>query len=421
MRSRPRRECCASGRRAESGLPRGDAATGRSRGLSWPWWAGTLAATPYLSAPAGALLFGRGLPLHIYDPPADDAAPLVSVVIPARNEADRIARCVGSVLATAYPKVEIIVVDDRSVDGTARIVADLAARDPRLTLLSGEELPRGWFGKPWACWQGAQAARGSLLLFTDADTWHGPELLGRAVGMLHARRADFVSLLQRQEMRTFWERIVQPHLFALIGMPVLLATAGNPARINERQSRKHAIANGQFILVTRESYDAVGGHRAVKGEVVEDLMLARRYAEAARTRWIANAMEEMSTRMYRSLGEIVEGWSKNLFMAGQILWGRAGGYVGVAALLALVALGLLPFALLALAAAGAGPAALAFGAAGSACGMLAGGIFLRRNGERVWPAVFSWLGQLVLLWILIRSTVRGRRRIEWKGRTYTHT
>ena len=114
---------------------------------------------------------------------------LVSVIIPARNESSTIATVVGSILATTYHPIELLVVDDRSTDDTAAIVESFG--DPRLRLVRGEELPEGWYGKPWACFQGYRAAKGEILLFTDADTRHAPELLGRAVGALVRRRPDW--------------------------------------------------------------------------------------------------------------------------------------------------------------------------------------------------------------------------------------
>src|SRR6267142_721755 len=118
--------------------------------------------------------------------------PLVSVIVPARNESETIETVVGSVLATRYPHLELLVVDDRSTDDTAARVARIAAHDSRLRLIHGEELPDGWYGKPWACVQGYRAARGEILLFTDADTKHDPELLGRAVAARAASRADLL-------------------------------------------------------------------------------------------------------------------------------------------------------------------------------------------------------------------------------------
>src|ERR1043165_2619444 len=136
--------------------------------------------------------------------------PLVSVIIPARNEARNLELCVRSVLATHSSPIEVIVVDDRSTDGTAEIVEPATGR--RLHLIRGAEPPAGWFGKQWAIMQGYLAATGDLLLFADADTRHERELIGRAVAALQAERVDLCSVLPRQEMRTFWERVIQPHV-----------------------------------------------------------------------------------------------------------------------------------------------------------------------------------------------------------------
>src|SRR5207249_7936931 len=137
-------------------------------------------------------------------------------IVPARAEEVNIGRCVRSLLATTYDPVEIIVVDDRSSDATPEIVERLARSAEaagRLRLVRGAELPAGWFGKPWAVVQGYRVSRGELLLFIDADTKHTPELVPRAVGALEMERVHLVSLLARQEMVTFWERLVQPHVF----------------------------------------------------------------------------------------------------------------------------------------------------------------------------------------------------------------
>src|SRR5207245_683098 len=160
---------------------------------------------------------------RLADYPPQPTGPLVSVIIPARNEAENIARCVRSVLTAAYAPFEVIVVDDRSTDGTGDIVDRLTGAPEaagRLRLLRGAELPPGWFGKPWAVVQGYRAARGELLLFTDADTAHTPELLPRTVALLEREQVDLVSLLARQEMVSFWERLVQPHVFLALASRV---------------------------------------------------------------------------------------------------------------------------------------------------------------------------------------------------------
>lgn len=254
------------------------------------------------------LMLLRRTRLSKFRPPAPDEAPLVSIIVPARDEAVNISTCVASLLNTVYPRYEIIVVDDGSVDGTGDIVRILCDHtDERLQLIAGEPLPDGWLGKPWACWQGAQRARGELLLFTDADTRHEEALLGHAVGALQRQRVDLVSVFPRQLMVGFWERLILPHIFALLTLRY-----SDLDRVNRTRRPRDVIANGQFILVSREAYDSVGGHQALRAEVVEDQRLAQRLVASGRTIYIGHAQRLMDTRMYRSLGGIVEGWSKNL-------------------------------------------------------------------------------------------------------------
>ena len=176
-----------------------------------------LLALPWVGVLAFILFVAR-LPRELPPPGRSGAAkPLVSVIVPARNEAANIETCLRSLAASTYPAFEVIVVDDRSEDGTAQIVRSLGAGNAlRLRLVEGAELPAGWLGKPWACRQGAAAAEGGLLLFTDADTRHGPDLLARAVAGLHEEEADLMTLVGKQLMESFWERLVQPQIFMLM-------------------------------------------------------------------------------------------------------------------------------------------------------------------------------------------------------------
>ncbi len=221
------------------------------------------------------------------------------------------ATVVRSILASTYQPFELLVVDDRSTDETASTVERLAADDPRLRLVRGEALPEGWYGKPWACLQGYRAARGDILLFTDADTRHEPELLSRAVGALRQLNADLVTVSPRQRCETFWERLVMPQIWLLLGLRY------HPATVNRARRPRDVIANGQFILTTREAYEAAGTHSAVKHEVAEDLALAQTYLTARRTLYFAFADDLMETRMYRSLRGLIEGWSKNVYLGGR--------------------------------------------------------------------------------------------------------
>jgi len=350
-----------------------------------------------------------------YAPPSADAAPLVSVIVPARNEAHNIAECVATLLDSAYPRREVIVVDDGSVDGTGDIARALAERsDGAVHVIDGAPLPPGWFGKPWACWQGYRAARGDVLLFVDADTRQRPELIGHAVGALEAEHADLVTVLPRQRLRTFWERAVMPQLLLTIMMRYPSARW-----VNRSRRPRDAIANGQFIMVRRSAYEEVGGHEAVRHEVAEDLRLAQRFVASGKKLFLAHAPELMETRMYRSLGEIIEGWTKNLALGGRHVvepWlAPAAPWLIAAALLLFWCAP--PLVLVASAFGAVSARAAAWAAGATALSLLGWAIVYARLRVRPTNAVLYALGAMVAAWIFVRSALRGRR-VRWKGREY---
>jgi chlorobactene glucosyltransferase len=373
-------------------------------------WLELLPALPWL-APFAVLPRLANLRPNLSDSPAASDG-LVSVIIPARNESAVIETVVTSVLASAYQPIEVVVVDDRSTDDTAGRVAELARRDSRLRLLPGQELPPGWYGKPWACLQGYQSARGDLLLFTDADTRHAPELLGRAVGALHESGADLLTIAPQQRCETFWERIVMPQIWLLLGVRY------HPERVNRSRRMRDVIANGQFILMPRSSYEKVGTHEAVRGEVAEDLALAQAVVRRGGRLHFAFAERLMETRMYHGLGPLIEGWSKNVYLGGRRSFPEEP--VRRALVPVILALAfcfwLAPPLAAGLGAMGGGPAPAAVAAAGL------GALFwcLICFGMRIPPAYGLGypLGAAMALYIAMRSTLRGRRRVEWRGRTY---
>lgn len=359
--------------------------------------------------------------------PSRREVPLVSVIVPARNEALNIEACLGSLTRSAYPSFEVIVVDDRSSDDTGDIARRIAPGNAvSVSVLDGEELPAGWLGKPWACWQGAAVAQGDLLLFTDADTVHRPALLGRAVAGLREEGADLLTLVGTQIMKTFWERLVQPQVF--LTMACRFPRFEGLAR-NDRW--RDAIANGQFLLFRRDAYEAIGGHESVRDEVVEDLALAQHVKRGGHALRIRRAQADLETRMYRSLPHLVEGWSKNLVMGGvQTFPGWVRPLVAPLSLGAGVVLWLVPPAALMVSLAG--RLGLGSGAGGSLIGDSAWLIwsasvyaisalllahFTRRMGA---PAVYGLLyplGALIGMYIFVRSWTRGRH-VVWKGRSY---
>jgi chlorobactene glucosyltransferase len=336
------------------------------------------------------------------------SGPLLSVIIPARDEARNIERCVRSVLATAYSPIEVIVVDDRSSDGTAEIVEPATGR--RLQLIRGTDPPSGWFGKQWAIVQGYRAAKGELLLFTDADTKHEPELIPRAVAALQAERVDLLTVLPRQEMRTFWERLIQPHIFFALG-----ARAGNLEKINRTRIDWNAIANGQFILTTRAAYEIAGTHEAVKSNVADDMMLAQAYVRAGKDIFLAHAQKFMVTRMYGSLREIIDGWSKNLALGAPLMmppirWVRALApyFMWVPALFWIV-----PPIVWLLRTPG-----WEAGKIATLASLLTWIAIYAAERAPLWYAALYPLGVAMAAFIMLRSALRGST-VEWRGRTYT--
>lgn len=229
--------------------------------------------------------------------------PLVSTVVPARNEERNIDRCMRGLVQQGYPRLELIFVDDESSDATPDILARYAEQDRRVKVVHTDSKPEGWNGKQWACHSGATAARGDWLCFMDADTYAEPYLLKRTVAFALARRIDMLTLQPWYEMRGLWERIVLPAGL----MPLLLIFP--PSRINNPHDAI-SLANGQFILIRRAVYDAIGGHAVIKDRVMDDYSLAGNVKRAGYRLFVANGADVMRVRMYANLTEIWTGLRK---------------------------------------------------------------------------------------------------------------
>ena len=378
-----------------------------------------IATLPWVLVPLAIVLRARGSrSLDEWSDVVPAPVPRVSVIIPARNEARNIERCVRSVLTTTHPDVEIIVVDDHSTDGTGGIARAIAEDDPRLRVVTPDPLPAGWFGKQWACWAGAAQASGEILLFTDADTVHAPDLIARSVNTMRARGAELLTVGGRQELKTFWERVVQPQLFALI-----LTRYGGTEQVSNARRPVDAIANGQCIFITRSAYDASGGHEAVREMVAEDLALAQRFVQQGRRMVLIMGLDQLSTRMYTSLSEIIAGWQKNVFAGGKeaVPGGRLSRALFPLVLVATPLIALAP------------PVAFIAGLGGYTSvavflwsAVCVGVALLFWVGTYsflklpAWYAVLYPLGALVMFYIVISALARGRR-VKWKGRAYRVT
>ena len=239
--------------------------------------------------------------------PATDtlsARPTVSVIVPARNEEACLGACLQSLLAqNDNVAFEIIVVDDHSTDRTRDIALSFAS--PQVRVIEASPLPAGWTGKNNAVTAGAQAARGQWLLFTDADTIHLPGSLTLSLEEANRQGAALLSYSPQQIVKSFWERAVMPVIFAE------LAANFRPSHVSDPNSPA-AAANGQYILITREAYDAVGGHAAISGNLLEDVALARAVKRSGRKIFFRYGGDAVRTRMYRSFAQLREGWTKNL-------------------------------------------------------------------------------------------------------------
>ena len=253
-----------------------------------------------------------------------DELPLVSVIVPARNEAHHIACCVQSLLAQDYPRFEVIVVDDCSDDGTSTIVSRLAEGDKKLRLVQGAPLPEGWMGKAHAAYQGYRRAAGEWLLFTDADTVHAPCLLSGVMSLVLESRASFATVIARQLHPTFGVYLTNLAVFTYLFMMVI--TPGGFSKTRSRQS----LVNGQYLLFSREAYEAIGTHEAVRHYSSTDVSLG--YL-AKLDGWIPiliDGREGIRTTMYRSLREAFSNWSRSLVNGN---WTALGPVLGTVTLL----------------------------------------------------------------------------------------
>lgn len=235
--------------------------------------------------------------------------PLVSILVPAKDEEATIAICVKRLLKQTYREIEVLVVDDRSDDRTAEIVTGLLPSDSRLRLIQIRDLPPDWTGKTHALFEAQKQAKGDWLLFVDADTELDETCVSRILADAVANGADLESLLPSLKSASFWERVIQPFagICLMVFYPLNL--------VNDPKRRDMGFANGQFILIRRTAYDAIGGHESVRDKFVEDIHLGRKVREAGLPLRVVLAPELVSVRMYVSLREIVRGWSRILYSA----------------------------------------------------------------------------------------------------------
>ncbi len=340
----------------------------------------------------------------------------LSVIVPARNEAASLGACLESLLIQSEPgfalgqQWELIVVDDESMDATRQIAEAAAAGREGVLVAEAPALDltdRGGFtGKTNACWFAAQRARGAWLLFTDADTVHEPGSLSRAIHEAQKYDAALLSYSPRQLVTGFWQRTVMPLVFAE------LATAYPPKEVSSPASGI-AAANGQFLMVEREAYFSVGGHRAIGKEILEDVALARAIKRARYGIRFRHAPDALATRMYRTLPDMVEGWTKNLALLFPSPMLMAA--MQLLQFLLFFSLPALAFSMPYLVSWQRGAILVVW--------LRASWGFYNRVSRSHFPAAdvaISILGVPLFSWLLIRSSLqrRGKKSVGWKGRSY---
>jgi chlorobactene glucosyltransferase len=355
---------------------------------------------------------------EVIDPisePTESPAADITVIVPARDEARNIERCIRALSSQEYPKnnLQIIVVDDHSRDQTAAIVCQLAEHDSRIKLIQSDPLPADWLGKPHACAQAAREARGQWLCFVDADTTAEPMLLATAIQVATQRDADLLSLQPFQELVSPWERLILPCGFFLIAFTQDLRQTSDP-------SSENASVNGQFLLVNRTAYEGAGGHDAVRGQMAEDSALARNLKQSGNKIMVLGTRGLLRTRMYTSFRALWEGVARQ---APTLLRSKIAFLIACVAAILLAALTLaLPiasFVLITLEPSELRVTSLILSALGS----------LALVGTHVGAARFFripvWYGLLFPLGYLIGTAVlvyaiwqQSRGKVRWKGRIY---
>lgn len=366
--------------------------------MDWHWILTPLAGVALVNASINALTWRRGAPKL--------REARVSALIPARNEAQNIARCV--VALAACPEVtEIVVCDDGSTDGTDQILRDLQKEYPQLRVIQGASLPNGWIGKPHACHQLGQAAREDTLLFVDADTRLEPDGVARLVGLSQRGDAGVVTAAPRQETGSFAERLMLPllHLTYMAWLPLRL--------VDLSQNPRFLAANGQVICFTRAAYEAIGGYAAVRREVVDDMAICRMAKIAGQKVIFADGHAIATCRMYRSADEIRKGFAKNLYE------GLGGNPLALLLVIGVYGLAFVaPYVGLAAASLGASTWLLP-SLVGVGLNLALRGLLAVRQGHTALSVLLHPVGVAALLSIGLNSfwwNMRGR--IEWSGRAY---
>ncbi|MFC4108042.1 glycosyltransferase family 2 protein [Micromonospora zhanjiangensis] len=370
---------------------------------------GALVVAGAVGALSGHTVVNAGRWLRRPGRPAGPVDEPVAVLLPLRDEADRVTPCLRALLAQReVPRLEIVVLDDGSTDGTADVVRAVAAGDPRVRLVTGSPPPPGWLGKPYACQQlaGQVGPDVTALVFVDADVVLARDAVAAAVTGLRAAGATLLSPYPRIVAGSAGERLVQP-LLQWLWLTFL------PLRAMERSARPSlAAAGGQFLVLDRAGYARAGGHAAVADKILEDIELARAVKRSGGRIALADGSRLASCRMYDSWAGLRDGYGKSL-------WATFGSPVAATAVVALLLLLYTAPPVLAGAALVAGePVAAGVALSTYLLGVAGRLVSARATGGRGWPDAFAHPLSVALLgWLTWRSYhLRRRRRLFWRGR-----
>ncbi len=387
--------------------------------LTEPWLGDVLIASylVMLTLVWGLMVFGVtrwGREWAILEPegPPDENSLSVSVCIPARNEALNIGHCVEAILASEYPNFEIIVVDDRSDDGTGEVARSVAPNDSRVRIVDGSEPQIGWAGKPWACFRAAKESKGAWVIFVDADVRVHPKAIQALMETANSQELAMLSVFGTWIVEGFWERVLIPAVGWLIRGSINLDNVNNIAHPD-------AFANGQLIAIRRDAYFSIGGHKSVHNEVLEDVRLAEVVKRNGFSTQVRPASWAFRVRLYRTLSEIINGYTKNLYEG----LGRrpsagfgAAVFLFVCALLPVVMAVVFTVGVFALEWTVVTPLQLAWLWGIS---ILQWAFRFRQEKMDGRSGTIAWahpLANILLIWILLRSTMK--ISVNWKGRSF---
>ena len=380
---------------------------------------------PFTWLTYGVLMYAGRRKMDLLRRPPDPLKvdpPKVTILIPAKDEGERIRACVESALGQDYPNFDVVAIDDRSTDNTGAVMDEIAAGHPRLKVFHNTVAPPpGWTGKNNALHQGQKHADGGWLLFVDSDVVLERDVLSSSVEMLLRKGFDMFSLLPRLESHSTWEGLLVP-LCAGAASSIYLVPL-----TNKHEMTSAAFANGQYLMVSRRAYDAIGGHETVRDRFCEDVEIARLLKAQGWKPRVALGKQWCSVRMYNSLGNIFKGWSR-IFYAG-----RAGSPWPILA--GLFALVFCSFSAYAGFAYGlwrylhpVGPPSQPYNWAWLAAGAIhlviftwfLGTMYRWSGNARYYALLFPLSGTFLLATFLKALTMCVTKKVEWRGTSYSH-